>query len=236
MGNAIRNKLTSRAGASITFALLLFLVCAVVGSVVLAAGTAASGRFSDLHEMDARYYSVTSAAGLLRDTLNGKSVTVTQATETPLTIVTTYTNGVASDPVSTPNGPDVIKDPVFSSDAPVLLQRAAAALEGGDSVAPTLTLTHTADESLTVTVEQELLPDGTLRLTLYNAVGDPYKLQMTFAVADVTDTVTATENTGSQAVAGTESLLTATQSAKRIQTRTRTLTWTLIDLRKVVAE
>ena len=65
----IKRKLKSRAGASITFALLLFLVCAVVGSVVLAAGSAAAGRFSRLREMDARYYSVTSAASLLREKL-----------------------------------------------------------------------------------------------------------------------------------------------------------------------
>ena len=37
--SGIRTKLNSQRGASITFALLLFLVCAVVGSVVLTAGT-----------------------------------------------------------------------------------------------------------------------------------------------------------------------------------------------------
>lgn len=62
---AIRNKIRSRRGASLTFALLLFLVCAVVGSVVLVAGTAASGRMSQIAEMDQRYYSVNSAARLL---------------------------------------------------------------------------------------------------------------------------------------------------------------------------
>lgn len=62
---AIKNKIRSRRGASLTFALLLFLVCAVVGSVVLVAGTAASGRMSQIAEMDQRYYSVNSAARLL---------------------------------------------------------------------------------------------------------------------------------------------------------------------------
>lgn len=61
----IKNKLNSERGASLTFALLLFLVCAVVGSAVLVAGTAASGRMSRIAEMDQRYYSVNSAARLL---------------------------------------------------------------------------------------------------------------------------------------------------------------------------
>ena len=73
---AIKNKIRSRRGASLTFALLLFLVCAVVGSVVLVAGTAASGRMSQIAEMDQRYYSVNSAARLLIDTIDGKEITI----------------------------------------------------------------------------------------------------------------------------------------------------------------
>ncbi|MCR5825457.1 MAG: hypothetical protein K6G54_02695, partial [Oscillospiraceae bacterium] len=72
----VTRKLHSRRGASITFALLLFLVCAVVGAVVLTAGTASSGRVSELAEMDRRYYAVTSAAELLAQELNGKGVIV----------------------------------------------------------------------------------------------------------------------------------------------------------------
>ena len=53
-----KEKLTSNKGASITYALLLFLVCAVVASIVLTAGTAASGRMSKISEMEQRYYSV----------------------------------------------------------------------------------------------------------------------------------------------------------------------------------
>ncbi len=75
--NVIKRKLNSERGASITWALLIFLVCAVVGSAVLVAGTTASGRMSKLAENDQRYYAVTSSAGLLRDIL-GKSITVTR--------------------------------------------------------------------------------------------------------------------------------------------------------------
>ena len=73
--NRVKRKLNSERGASITWALLIFLVCAVVGSVVLVAGTSASGRLSKLAETDQRYYAVSSSAGVLRDVL-GQSVTV----------------------------------------------------------------------------------------------------------------------------------------------------------------
>ena len=76
--NMMKKKLNSERGASISWALLIFLVCTVVGSVVLVAGTTASGRFSKLAENDQGYYAVTSSAGLLRDVLN-QSVTVTRS-------------------------------------------------------------------------------------------------------------------------------------------------------------
>lgn len=62
-------KLKSSRGASLMMALLLFLTCAVVGSAVLTAGTAASGRMAKIAESDQRYYSVNSAANLLIDLL-----------------------------------------------------------------------------------------------------------------------------------------------------------------------
>lgn len=75
--NAMKSKIKSRAGASITFALLLFLVCAVVSSVVIVAATAAGGRMSTLQEMDQRYFAATSAADVLRQRLHEKSAIVT---------------------------------------------------------------------------------------------------------------------------------------------------------------
>ena len=76
MKNRIKDKLRSRTGASITYALLIFLVCAVVGSAVLVAGTTAAGRMSEIAEYDQRYYAVTSAARLLIDLIDGNTVTI----------------------------------------------------------------------------------------------------------------------------------------------------------------
>ena len=69
-------KIRSNRGASLIFALLLFLVCTVIGSVVLAAGTASAGRMSQLGESDQRYYSVASAAQLLAKELTDKEVRI----------------------------------------------------------------------------------------------------------------------------------------------------------------
>lgn len=69
----LRRLLKDETGASLSLALLLFLVCTVVASVVLIAGTTASGRMANLADMDQKYYSVTSAVELLRDQLEEES-------------------------------------------------------------------------------------------------------------------------------------------------------------------
>ena len=70
MGRKMLNKLRSRKGASITFALLAFLVCAVISAVLLASASASAGRLSGLVKSDQRYYAVTSAAQLFCDSLD----------------------------------------------------------------------------------------------------------------------------------------------------------------------
>ena len=72
----ISAKLKAQTGASITYALLLFLVCAVVSSVVITAGTAASGRMSQSVENDQRYFSVTNTAEFLQDLFDGVKVEI----------------------------------------------------------------------------------------------------------------------------------------------------------------
>lgn len=79
--NAMKNKIKSQRGASITFALLLFLVCSVVSIVVVIAGSAAAGRMSERAETDQRYYAVTSAVELLCDDFKGKTVKVEYSKE-----------------------------------------------------------------------------------------------------------------------------------------------------------
>lgn len=75
--NAIKQKLKSRAGASITFALLIFLVCAMVSTVVIVAATASAGRMSGVKETDQRYYAALAAAENLQAIFDNQSAEVT---------------------------------------------------------------------------------------------------------------------------------------------------------------
>lgn len=68
----IKKKLKSQTGASISFALLLFLVCAIIGNIVLNAGTLSTSKIIDRAAMDKRYYEVTSAAEFLKDKFEGE--------------------------------------------------------------------------------------------------------------------------------------------------------------------
>lgn len=102
----IKNRLRSRQGASITFALLLFLVCAVLSSVIIVAATAAAGRIAGMVEADQRYYAVTSASELLKELINGKTVTVAKVTTASTT--NSYTDGSPSAPVSNDDEESVI--------------------------------------------------------------------------------------------------------------------------------
>lgn len=104
MKNRIKNKLRSRAGASITFALLLFLVCSVLCSVVLTAATSSSGRMSQIAEADQRYYAVTSAAELLESIIDGKTVSIVKVENS--WSKTTYSAGViqSTTPEEVPEG------------------------------------------------------------------------------------------------------------------------------------
>ena len=67
-------KIRATKGATILIALLFFLLCAVAGTIVLAAGTTASGRVSGLATQEQSYYSVTSAARILVSETEGRTI------------------------------------------------------------------------------------------------------------------------------------------------------------------
>ena len=48
----LRNRIRSNSGATILLALLFFLLCALAGSIILSAGSAAAGRISGLKETE----------------------------------------------------------------------------------------------------------------------------------------------------------------------------------------
>lgn len=234
----VTKKTSSTRGASITFALLLFLVCAAVGSVVLAAGTAAAGRMSKIAETDQRYYSVTSAAGLLRDVLDGQTVTATRTTtkEETLdqagTVVNSETSG-PSDPTSD------------SEDISMILQDAALWLMKGEEGPHSRTYSVTARDAsgsavsgvADVVMDESLASDGTLTLTVYNkkktgdAAASTYKVTLIFLadIHDFTDTKT-TEETPTN-VGGTVDSVSYQKVVKTTTVETREVTWHLTSIK-----
>ena len=93
--NAVQRKLQDRSGATLTVALLFFIMCAAAGSVILAAATTSTGRLSELQASDQNYYAVVSAAKLIRDEIDGETISVGQ-TETK-TVTTTQTEKKETD-------------------------------------------------------------------------------------------------------------------------------------------
>ena len=87
----MKQKLHAQQGATITAALLFFLVAAVCGSIILGAATATLSRITTQAEDARAYYSLTSAAQLVRnDLLQSRwEVTVTQ-TDAGSSLTKTY--------------------------------------------------------------------------------------------------------------------------------------------------
>ena len=161
---AIRNKLRSRRGASLTFALLLFLVCAVVGSAVLVAGTAAAGRMSKIAEMDQRYYSVHSAARLLIDMMEKSDVRVEKTVMTDDSAADSYKYfekiGDTETEVSITSG--------FTS----IAMEAAYRIANDKNISDVITFTlepSIENGNLKVAVRETLVPDGGILFELENA-------------------------------------------------------------------
>ena len=175
---AIRNKIRSRRGASLTFALLLFLVCAVVGSVVLVAGTAASGRMSQIAEMDQRYYSVNSAARLLIEMMENKSVRVEKTVMTDLSADDSYRyyekEGDTEKTVEIDTG--------FSSIALEAAYRIVNEKNIDQETSFTMDPSF-GDEALLVEVKETLVPDGSILFKLQNknSSGENYVIRVRLA-------------------------------------------------------
>ena len=93
--NAVQRKLQDRSGATLTVALLFFIMCAAAGSDILAAATTSTGRLAELQASDQNYYAVVSAAKLIRDEIDGQTIGVKQ-TETKI-VTTTRTEKMETD-------------------------------------------------------------------------------------------------------------------------------------------
>ena len=77
-----KHKVQSQRGASLSMALMLFLVITTVASIVLAAATASAGRIAQAEQLEKSYYTITSAMDLVRseikDPSTNRSVKITR--------------------------------------------------------------------------------------------------------------------------------------------------------------
>ena len=76
------NKLRSNGGATILFAILVFMLCALVGTAALTAAAANSGRYTHIKAEQQAYLSMASAVNLMRDELVGKTFKAEATKET----------------------------------------------------------------------------------------------------------------------------------------------------------
>lgn len=185
---AIKQKLSSQRGASLTFALLIFLVCAVVGSVVLTAGTAASGRMSKVTEMDQRYYSVSSAAKLLADAITDKSLVVIETTpKDGSTAQYKYDDG---DTYSADSFTSIVKE---AADYYIKnVSNCGVSQRKGDT-RYVFTLSVDDKDNLSVTVKEEITDRGNLVLYVQNKnTDDDYAIKLTFP-GEINQTATERE-------------------------------------------
>jgi len=124
--NAMKNKIKSQRGASITFALLLFLVCAVISGVVIVAATTAAGRMSQQDEMDERYYAVTAAAKRLNDIFDRTTVKVAYDIKDgkpdfdSVTVTDSGDNPVGNDTILFKASKDVVQGVLFGEKSSVI--------------------------------------------------------------------------------------------------------------------
>lgn len=72
----LKDKLSSESGATLVLALVFFLLCAVAGSVILVSGSGAAGRLADIKEDQQSYYSVSSAAKVLKSEIIGHKYSI----------------------------------------------------------------------------------------------------------------------------------------------------------------
>lgn len=183
----VKRKIKSETGATIALALLLFMVCVVIGGIILAAATASSGRFSELKKTDARYYAVMSSVELLAKELTEKTVTIQQTrverqNQLHQTIgtpaYTTTINGIAE----SDGNPALVTDRSFLSARAVhlfygpLVEANSAEAMGrsiksgfAEESGETYRLAHQGDyQDCDVYWTYSMTEDGTLRLLVWN--------------------------------------------------------------------
>jgi hypothetical protein len=171
---------SSNNGATILIALLFFLVCAIAGAIILAAATTSSGRIAGLAGQEQTFYSVTSAADLIRDDIENQNFDYYSEEDEDGNTVTDGTYAAEK-----PGG----KLSALLSTAAESVFKTGNAYTGDITITPDTT--ETADAMGTVTGTYTMNLDYSLTFTLYSKdKPDEYKCSLTIP-ADITMDKTA---------------------------------------------
>ena len=165
MMKCLIKKLNQSQGASLMLALLVFLICAMCGSVVLAAGTAAAGRVAGLKKSDQALYTLTSAAGAVGEELKTAQYSYIQDGETIKENTLTPENTIIT--VTMKSMCDMIADGKTTATA-----AATITATGSDLLSDSVSVQFTMDGNYNITaVFSSDTLDSTVTLT---ASGVPY--------------------------------------------------------------
>lgn len=74
----LNEKLHDRSGASLLFAILVFMLCILAGTAALTAAAANAGRYTHLESEQQTYLTISSAVRLMKDEVAGTTLTVTR--------------------------------------------------------------------------------------------------------------------------------------------------------------
>lgn len=174
-------KLHSRSGASLLFAILVFMLCILAGTAALTAAAANSGRYSHLVDEQQKYLSVSSAVRVMKDEITGMTFTATvDATETKITTgatpsaTTTTTKYDASSGSITSSDVGKVFEDYFNS---IVSNKYDSSKALSVAVDETFTISGVDDmKDVTVNVKA----DERYNITMTFSVGDEYKTVVTF--------------------------------------------------------
>lgn len=254
MKKRILKKIRSERGASITFALLLFLVCMVLCSVMIVAASTAAGRISKIAESDREYYAVTSAAELIKELMESKTVKIEKIYEGTRT--ETYKKGKNGSTGDEESRSEIVSnydesvyvfkldgvtvnesDPKFYT---LLSDVGYKYYKGGGTLALTIESSaemknnlglSSGDDPLKVQIIETVTPNGDVAFT----IGEDYKIILEFSM---TKTATEIEIPGTRVTdieptydehGNMETVYTI--ETDMVKTKTETLTWTLSSIK-----
>ena len=82
----VQRKIEDRSGASLSVALLSFLVCAIVGSVLIAAASVSMGRMKNIADGEQERYALDSAMEMLAEEMQGGEITLTASMDSAIQV------------------------------------------------------------------------------------------------------------------------------------------------------